>query len=168
MLVDEQDRPVPPSEIVRRLKQIDPRLGLTFDSTVDPATDRLRPTWALTMDWLPDDPRKRYVQDGSISLADARDILCWLPFDCSPDEAYGYVTQKFTVLRDKPDVQRMLDRVHAYNAAARKEVLRETVELGEELAEANVHRIRSSASDAKHSVETKKSKENKYRDFVRQ
>lgn len=167
MLIDLAEKPVPPTEMVRRLKQIDPRLGLTFSSTVDPATDRLRPTWALTMEWLPDDPRRVMIQDGTIPLSYNFDILCWLPFDCSPDEAYGYVVQKFTLMQDKPDVKRMLERVHTYNQAARTEALRPTMELAEELFETNKHRIRSDAV-RKHRVETQASKDKKFREYVDQ
>lgn len=167
MLLDAAGHVQPPADILARLQQIDPRLGLTLSSTVDPATDRIRDAWAFTMGWMPDDPRQRYVQDGSTPPDRAFDVLSFLPFDMGVDEAYGYVVKTFKQLKDKPDVHRMLDRVHAYNSNNRKAILKETVELGEELAEANVHRIRSHAV-RKNRVERPGQGERNLREFLDQ
>lgn len=138
MILDTNEHPIPPADIVERLKQIDPRLGLVFGETLDPKTENMIPAWGLSMDWLPTDPRHRLVQAGRLPLDGCWDVLCYLPGDCGVDEAYGFVVQTFKALSGgREDVRKLLERAHTFNAKRREEILAPVVELAEELIEAN-------------------------------
>ena len=118
-------------DIKRRLEEIDPRLGLMI------APSELNGVWAVTWKWGPNDPRRAEVQAGKRSERDAFDILCWLPKDCPPEEAYGFITTRFTQLQGREDVRKLLERVHNFNNKRKAEIAAPTQELTEELIHAN-------------------------------
>jgi hypothetical protein len=114
--------PLPNTEILSRLQRIHPNLGLRFM----PRWDGTR-WWALTWEWERHDPRFRFVHEGTINPADTFDIVAELPYDCSPDEAYGYAVnglKRFT----REDVRNLSYRAHEYNKTAHAGVVDEAVE----------------------------------------
>jgi hypothetical protein len=121
--------PEPPFGLPERLRALDARLGLLF----------LRDgRWAITFEWSPTDPRRLHIQRGTHPPNRAFDIICILPSDCPLEQAPGYLE---THLRRQParthDVDALLLRMEQANAATRDEILRPTLELAEELIQAN-------------------------------
>lgn len=111
MLYGSDYKPVPPADIVRRLKQINPALGLEF---TDPGYEG-GGHWAVTWEWPSDDERWKSVQTGEVPKENARDILARLPLDCDASQAYGYVVNSFRACHSREDVQKLLARVEKYN-----------------------------------------------------
>lgn len=147
---------MPPSEILDRLHQVDPRLGLQFccESYWSEAHQRLVDCWAITERWPPADMRRRMVYDGSLSADACWDVLCYLPLDCSVDEAFGYFMRSCQRNKGKDSINKMLERIHTFNAKRKEEVLAPTMELAEELITTSKHRIRSDAV-SKHKRESR-------------
>lgn len=169
MIVDSQHRPVPPTEIVRRLRQVCPTLGLSFcpGAFWSERAQRMVDSWAITEDWEPSDPRHRRVQAGEIDPGHCFDVLTFLPADCSVDEAFGYFVRSCQRNRGKASVNQMLDRVHTFNAQQKARNLQETTELAEELITTSRHRVRSDAV-GKHKVETDEKKRKRYLEYLDQ
>lgn len=121
--------------IKERLQEIDSRLGIV----ILPSDERGKPFWALTYWWHPDDPRRQWIREGNYDPASAFDILCFLPKDCTADEAYGYVVKGFKRLSGnaKEDARRLLERVHLYNHKQQQAALEETKEIADELLKVN-------------------------------
>jgi hypothetical protein len=116
--------------MVERLQEVDERLGLFFSM----------PTrcWALTLEWSASDPRRERVQRGELAPNKAYDILCYLPADASADEAYGYLVRSLKAWNgNKAEVDELLRNVARYNVGVRRAILAPTVELADELVEAN-------------------------------
>lgn len=102
-------RPIPPHEIVERIKRIDPCLDLMWgEGSFGP------PGWWLIYRWPEHDSRQRWVRDGTYGREDAFDWFARLPEDCPVDQAFGYVVNAF---RDSahPEAKRMLGRTGEYN-----------------------------------------------------
>lgn len=134
MLVTERGDPIPNSETVARLKQIDGDLDLRWH----PAFGR----WAIMYKWRRSDPRWQLVQQGRVPEAEALDAIAWLPADCSADEAYGYVVRSFkSWAGTRDDVRKLLDRVHSYNKRVGEEAVRPTLELADELLTTNARSL---------------------------
>ncbi len=108
MILDVRGVPIPPPEIVRRLQQVNPRLGLTWSEGWGGRT------WALTMAWAENDPRRARIQAGTLSPDEAYDLLAFLPADCNVDQAYGYLVNAFRASSEE-GTRKLLDRVHEYN-----------------------------------------------------
>lgn len=77
-------RPQPPQDLLARLQQQDPRLGLFYTKA----------SWAITEAWRPDDPRREWIQLGQMQPEMAFDICGYLPLTCSLDEAPAYIARE--------------------------------------------------------------------------
>jgi hypothetical protein len=94
---DMKGRPLPSPELVAKLKKYDPRVGLFYTKAA----------WAITEAWPENDPRRQYIQNGSMQPEYAFDICGYLPVTCAVDEAPAYIerelqswsTEKFQGLR---------------------------------------------------------------------
>lgn len=130
-IISVDGNPVPPSEMVARVKQIHPRLGIRFmDMSYHGEGQKY---WAVTMDWDNNDKRMRQVAEGKMSPDSAFDILGYLPLDCSIDEAYGYLVNNF---KARPLLAgRLLDWVHKYNAGVESAVMEPVNAHAEEVIE---------------------------------
>lgn len=132
MLVTERGVPTPPSEIVRRIQQVNPALGLKF----------LNGKWAIMHRWKPDDPRRVMIRKGEMALDDDFDVYGYLPLDCAVDEAYGYIVNAFRAWRGtKSEVADLLDRVAEYNREQGKRNGAGVLEYADELIETNKHTL---------------------------
>lgn len=134
-------RPAPPSEIVKRLKQVDDRLDLTYISYPhrDGPNVNITQYWAITQRWRQDDKRRQMIQLGQMAESSDFDVLAKLPIDCSVEEAHDYFLRALKgKIETHGDVKRVLERLHKYNEAQKVENLKETTELAEELIESNV------------------------------
>lgn len=121
-------RPEPPTDIVRRLRAIDPGLSLRFIPGVIE-------TWAITLTFREDDPRREGMRDGSISPDCDYDIIGWLPAGCPLDEAPGYVGRAFGT-HPKESVRKMLQRMDEWNEKP-PEATQQVEEVVAELSDAN-------------------------------
>jgi len=123
MILDINGTPVAPLEIVTRLQQINPRLGLKFAQLWGQESS----WWAITMRWAENDPRRAYIQRGELPEDEDHDIFGWLPLDCSVDDAYGYIVSSFRK-GGKQETRDLLDRVHEYNRQHQQQIWKETTE----------------------------------------
>lgn len=76
--------PLPPTELVAKLKSYDPRIGLFYTKA----------SWAITETWLDTDARREWIQDGSMPESMAFDICGYLPLQCGLDEALPYIERE--------------------------------------------------------------------------
>lgn len=131
--------PVPPTEIVKRLKQVDDRLGLEY--VVFPTRDysnlNIDEHWAITCAWGPNDKRRHLVMIGQLPEGSERDIICFLPMDCSVHDAFNYFERNVKQFNGQAQWENVLSRVHEYNKDATAANLKETKDLAEELIETN-------------------------------
>lgn len=138
---DSYRAPDPPADILARLHQIDPKLGLLWSpKTRDNVTGEivLLPHWMLTMGWRDDDPRWAMVRRGDMAPGDAFDRIGDLPPDCAVEDAYGWFVANVKRWRgDKDEVTRLLSRAHHFNAQREKEIMDDTLSYADELIEAN-------------------------------
>ena len=109
LVLNQLGLPEPPTEIVRRLKQIHPAFGLKFYRPAAASS-----LWALTWQWADNDPRRSYIRRGEIAPDADYDILAWLPLDCSVEQAAAYVER---AVRGHPreDIKRLTERLQHYN-----------------------------------------------------
>lgn len=80
-------RPQPPLELIAKLQQYDPRVGLFYTNAA----------WAITEAWKEDDPRRARIQQGDMQPEMAFDICGYLPITCSLDEALPYIERELRV-----------------------------------------------------------------------
>lgn len=101
--------PVPPSEIIARCKRIHSALNLRFAEGLSGSG------WAITWEWPPSDRRWARVQAQEVDPLMAYDIVGYLPFGCSIDQAPGYIER---ALKQYPrdEVRRVVDRMSHWNA----------------------------------------------------
>ena len=133
VLVNRFEEPIPPSDIVRRLKQIDPHLGLRYYN--DSRQEGYH--WAVTWDWPANDRRREWIQQGQTPPDRAFDILTFLPSDCDPNDAYGFVVRSMRVA-STPEIRKCLEWVARYNddvtAAQDRQVTDPAMQHAEDLA----------------------------------
>lgn len=106
LVLNERGGPVPPPDILRRIRAIAPELGLRFNAAFDSSN------WAFTRDWPETDARWARVRSQEISRESAYDIIGYLPIDCSVEQAASYVEQH---LRNYP-----LEHVRALHASMQR------------------------------------------------
>lgn len=114
-LIGSDYRPLPPSDVQRRLQQIDPGL---FIKWIDGSAQLGLPaSWGVCQKWEMNDPRRKRIYAGEISPTDDHDLIVQLPADCTADEAYGYIVNKLRRYHDsdREDFKRLLSRVTEYN-----------------------------------------------------
>ena len=131
MIVSATGHPEPPTEIQKRLAQIDPALHLRYIGAQD--------QWALAIRWNPDDPRRAMIQRGDMAAGDDWDYLDMVPQGLTAEEAYHYVVRglKRPSVHRKDEITKLLERVHVYNKIAEGEAKKPVMEYAEELIEAN-------------------------------
>jgi hypothetical protein len=102
---DVSGTPQPPSEIVTRLQQWEPALGLKYHNV----------QWAFTWTWKADDPRRERIKLGEYPAESAFDIIGFIPLDCPVDAIPAYAVK---ALRNYPreEVRKLTDGVGRYNA----------------------------------------------------
>lgn len=100
--------PVPPTDIVRRLRQLRPDLAMRWYPSSQ--------VWGFTADWPPTDARWARVQAGEVSPDEAHDAICFAPREISADDAYHYLVRNLrTSSRD--DLVKLLDGLATWNEA---------------------------------------------------
>ncbi len=84
LMRDMEGRPLPPSDLVAKLKAYDARIGLFYTKSA----------WAIIETWRETDARRAWIQDGSMPEHMAFDICGYLPLQCSLDEALPYIERE--------------------------------------------------------------------------
>jgi hypothetical protein len=140
ILITRHEEAIPNAEMLKRFRAVDPRLGLRL--VVYPMRDQANTnehkTWAITYQWADDDKRRQMIARGQMAEDGDFDVLGWLPKDCSVEEAFSYFERTAKGLgRERGDMDRILNRLHHFNAQATEEAKKETHELAEELIETN-------------------------------
>lgn len=97
----------PPAWILSALAAVDPALSLKATN------GRL----AVMLAWRENDPRRVLIQKGELSAEAASDVICFLPADCTADEAVGYFEKAAKRCTESGDARaRMLiAQVQAHN-----------------------------------------------------
>lgn len=180
MILGADHKPLPPSDIVERLRQVDPALGLKFCPGCfwDEKTDRMVDSWAITEAWAMDDPRRKLVWAGELPPDECADVVVFLPADCPVDQAYGYLVRKLKRNTDtgQEHARKLLERVHTFNANRQREIMAPVMADAEELIEANagtLFRDQGKTSTKVHAmthakVETQATRDRKLREYLDQ
>lgn len=129
MILGHDGTPLANPDIQRRLAQIDPRLTLQFMKWGE------KEWWAVMERWPENDPRWQRVQGGEIPEAEAQDMLCMLPGDCSPDQAYGYLVNTLVANQGRASWQKLLQRVGEYNRQQQEQAKQQVLEVAEDLTQ---------------------------------
>lgn len=107
-------KPVPPSDIVARLRRIHPSLSLRYHAM----------TWQLTWEWPESDYRWEWVQKQHYPRESAFDVIGRIPMDCPLDQVPSYCEREFRNAT-RPEIRGLMDRVQQYNE---QDVAQEQVE----------------------------------------
>jgi len=126
--------PVAPSpEINDRLAKIDPRLSLRLLVLPEGPAQ-----WVVVYRWAQDDARRQLVKEGKLSDDMTFDILTYLPADCPPDQAFGYIVNGIKYFpANRAELDKMLLRVDEYNKYNQSQRKKEILEYAEEVTRAN-------------------------------
>lgn len=108
LLVTDRGLPQPPQDVVQRLRQVHPTLGLRFVPGMDGQ-------WAVTRDWREDDPRHAYVQRGELPPDECHDIVGYIPRDCAVEDVPALVAERWRRNITQDGMQELLDGLHRYN-----------------------------------------------------
>jgi hypothetical protein len=145
MLLDLAGRPAPPSDIVRRLQQVDANLGLLWTPVGD---DDRQGRWAVTMKWPPADRRYAYIQRGEVPSDSDFDVVVFLPADCSVDDAFGYFVNRVRS-SSREDVKAMVNRVQDWNKTQTDRNWQPVMDTAMEEVQSLAHGLYSGGSTAK-------------------
>lgn len=77
--------PEVPEDVLKRLRQINPQLGLRFYQGTG---------WAVMWKWADTDRRREYIKLGQLPPDEDNDIVCYLPDEIGPEAAVGYVESR--------------------------------------------------------------------------
>lgn len=141
LIVNAAGQPAPPTEIVRRLQQIDDRLSLRFYPLGANGGQ-----WALIERWVADDRRRQMIQRGEMAEDADFDLVGLIPLDITADDALGYIERSLVQRpQTKDDYQAMLSRVRHYNDGLTQSRMDEVKAFGREMVDANKHTILGNA-----------------------
>lgn len=130
MIVNSKGHIEAPSEIVRRLQQIDPALGMKFMP--------LAGCFCLTYEWPENDPRRQMVRAGKQDPETAYDAWGYAPPNVSVGDAYHCLVAGLRRnAQTKQAARDMLDRVHAYNKEQETRNLQPSLDYADEMVEYN-------------------------------
>lgn len=104
VLLNALGSPEPSPSIQRRLREIHAGLHLRF----------VQGTWGVCMTWTDDDARRQWIRTEAYDPSQAYDIIGYLPMDCPPDSAPGYLAKMFREF-PREDINQMLDAMDAAN-----------------------------------------------------
>jgi hypothetical protein len=110
LMVTERGGPVPPQEVIQRLRaEVGPEFGLRFMANFDASH------WAVIREWPANDVRWARVRSQEIGPEAAYDIIGYLPLTCPVEQAAGYVQR---ALKSYPieEIRKLADKVSAWNS----------------------------------------------------
>jgi len=103
--------PQPPQDILRRLRAVDPRMGIRYTKHVPNAP------WSITLSWHENDPRREAVRTQRVSEEDAVDIIARLPMDCNVNDAAAYIARRMAMWPGE-DVNALLKKMDLFTQSA--------------------------------------------------
>jgi hypothetical protein len=132
--------PEPPSDLVRRLAQVDPRLEMMFLAMAGGC-------WAFIERWGPNDSRYSFIQTGEMAPEANFDVLGYAPADVTAEDAFA-ILEKGLRQRDvtKADFSYFLDHLAQFNADQKQENIKPLREFAAEMVDANAGTISNGAS----------------------
>lgn len=134
MITSINDLPFAPEanrDIVRRLKQVDERLGLRYLPIGAGC-------WAITEKWGENDMRREFIKTGGMPANMDFDVLGFAPPDMTSDDAFASLTKSLRQkVTEKPEYAAMLNDTIYYNKARTEAVKAEARSWGDELIDAN-------------------------------
>lgn len=139
-LVNARGEPTAPDDIVRRLRQIDERLGIRWVSAS--VILGIPGHWAITLRWREGDPRYAMIQRGDMRPGSDHDMIGDLAPDCSVEEIPGwFVANVKRFGGDAREIDYLLGRVGHWNDEQEKKNADPLVELAEEIFGTNAAAI---------------------------
>jgi len=134
---NERGIPQAPADVVRRLREIDPNLGLRCYRW------GVEDQWTVVWHWTETDPRQARVQSGEIDPQTACDILAYLPLEVKPDDVPGYILPMLRSLGNAgyDYAAELQAKVKAANEATKDALWKPTLEKAEERIEQNAGKL---------------------------
>ena len=138
-IVNERGTPEPPTDVVARLRRVDPHLSLRYFGGFNGAGH-----WGLVWSWPQSDPRWAEVQGQRVDPEKAFDIIGWVPMDCPVEQVPAYVERALRTF-PREDVQRVASQMVQWNTegVAQQQVADAAAEAAEDIARSNIIAISS-------------------------
>lgn len=134
MILNSKGHIAAPSEIVARLAQIHPALGMVWAPALN--------CFMMTYTWPDGDPRREMIRKGKIDPRSDYDAWGYAPQGVSVDDAYHCLVAGLKRNRQTSQAaQDMLDRVHLYNKQQEQRNLQPTLDYADEMIEYNAPRL---------------------------
>jgi hypothetical protein len=127
--------PEPNQDIVRRLRQVDERLGLRYLPIGGGC-------WAITEKWGENDKRRERIRKGELAPKADFDVVGFADPDLTAEDAFAVLVKGLRAkIADGGDYQKMLEDTMYFNKARTEAVKNEAMSFGEELLDANQEKI---------------------------
>lgn len=136
IIVSGEGTPLPPSDILRRLKQVDDRLDMVF------MPSREGGHWAIVERWGPNDQRRAMIQRGDMDADADFDMIGYAPVGVSVDDAFGILSKGLRRRStDRASCAKMLDNLLYFNKARQEANKAPIKEFAAEMLDANAANI---------------------------
>jgi hypothetical protein len=119
VIVNDRGTPEPPTDVVRRLRAVDPKLTLRWGPWG---------AWQLVREWRSGDRRWERVQTERYDPAMAFDVIGHIPNDCSTEQVPAYVERLLREWGNADEAKRMLDQMDHYHTGTATADVQEAVE----------------------------------------
>jgi hypothetical protein len=131
LMSDRPFGPEPNPDIVRRLKQVDERLGLLYLPIGAGC-------WAITEKWGENDPRRERIKQNEVPANMDFDVLGMADPEMSADDAFAVLVKQLRArATEKGEYQKMLDNTIYYNKARTAEIKADARGFAHEMVDAN-------------------------------
>lgn len=119
VIVNDRGTPEPPTDVVRRLRAVDPKLTLRWGPWG---------AWQLVREWRASDRRWERVQTERYDPAMAFDVIGHIPNDCSADEVPALAARLIREWPNADEAKQMLDNWNHYHTGAATSEVQDAVE----------------------------------------
>ena len=135
LLTDQPFAPEASPALLKRLQEIDSRLGFKYLPIADGC-------WAITEKWGPDDPRRSRIQSGDMPPNADFDVLGYAPTSATADDALDILLKRLRQrVADQPQYLDLLNKVIANNANQIEQNTQTAKDFKDELVEANAEKL---------------------------
>lgn len=119
VIVNDRGTPEPPTDVVRRLRAVDPKLTLRWGPWG---------AWQLVREWRSGDRRWERVQTERYDPAMAFDVIGHIPNACSVDEVPAYVERLLREWSNADEATQMLKAMDHYHTGTATSAVAEAVQ----------------------------------------
>jgi hypothetical protein len=119
VIVNDRGTPEPPTDVVRRLRAVDPKLTLRWGPWG---------AWQLVREWRSGDRRWERVQTERYDPEMAFDVIGHIPNDCSAEQVPALAERCIREWANADEAKRMLDSWDHYHTGAATTDVQEVVE----------------------------------------